>query len=315
MRKTVGIFVIVLASALALRAQSPPTADAPSWLFPLKVEKPFPKEDKPKAPPGSKAKPRTQEEIDDLHNPPDWYPDQRPEPPSIVVKGRGGDAMACGACHLMSGHGHPESSDLTGIPADYIIQQMKDFKAGTRIDVPRMNLIAKAVTDEEVKAAAEWFAKLKTGPFVKVVEQATVPKTFLGDGRMRFAETDGSTEPIGNRIISVPEDPARARMRDPNSGFIAYVPPGSLAKGKELVETGGGGKTLPCTICHGPDLKGLGNTPRLVGQHPIYTARQLYRFKDGSRNGQDAALMKPAAANLSDEDIIAISAYLGSLAP
>jgi cytochrome c553 len=147
-----------------------------------------------------------------------------------------------------------------------------------------------------------------------VIETDTVPKTFLGPGRMRFAEPDGSTEPIGGRIITVPEDQERARLRDPNSGFIAYVPVGSLAKGRELVETGGG-RTLPCAQCHGDALQGQGKAPRLAGMHPIYTVRQLHGFKDGSRNGADAASMKPAVQQLNDEDILAISAYLGALTP
>jgi cytochrome c553 len=49
--------------------------------------------------------------------------------------------------------------------------------------------------------------------------------------------------------------------------------------------------------------------------HPIYTVRQLYGFKDGSRNGADAAVMKPVVERLTDDDILAISAYLGSLEP
>ena len=49
--------------------------------------------------------------------------------------------------------------------------------------------------------------------------------------------------------------------------------------------------------------------------HPIYTARQLYWFKDGTRNGVSAAQMQPVVGSLTDEDIVAISAYLASLAP
>ena len=144
-----------------------------------------------------------------------------------------------------------------------------------------------------------------------------VPKTFVGQGRMRFVQPGGEMEPIGNRIITVPVDQTRARLRDPHpgAGFIAYVPVGSVARGKALVETGGSGKTIACSICHGDALKGLGDVPRLAGLHPIYIARQLYLFKDGTRNGVDAQLMKKPAAKLTDDDVLAISAYLGSLAP
>jgi cytochrome c553 len=305
----------LLALSPAAQPQQPPgpAAGYPSWAFPLKVERAFPPEGpEPKRLDGS-PKRYTQEQVDDLLNPPDWFPDQRPEPPAIVLKGQG-DALACGACHLMSGLGHPESADLTGLTAAYMVQQMRDFKSGSRIDVPRMNKIARAVSEEESQQAAAWFAKLEPRPFTRVIEADSVPKTFLGDGRMRFVEPGGGSEPIGNRIVSVPEDQARARLRDPNSGFIAYVPVGSIAKGKQLAETGGG-RTLACAACHGPDLKGAGDVPRLGGVHPIYLARQLYRFRDGTRNGAGAALMRASVERLTDEDIVALSAYLGSLAP
>src|SRR5437773_12501271 len=64
--------------------------------------------------------------------------------------------------------------------------------------------------------------------------------------------------PIGNRIIELPEDPVRAQSRDPHSGFVAHVPTGSLAKGEALVSSGNSGKTIPCAICHGSTLQGLG---------------------------------------------------------
>jgi cytochrome c553 len=215
----------------------------------------------------------------------------------------------------MNGLGHPESADVSGFTADYLVQQMKDFKSGVRADYARMNAIAKELSDEEISQASAWFAQLKPARSTRVVEAAMVPQSFVGQGRMRFVQPGGKMEPIGARIITLPEDQTRARLRDPNSGFVAYVPPGSIARGKALVETGGGGKTIACAICHGDAMKGLGNVPRLAGLHPIYTARQLYLFKDGRRNGVDAQLMKKPAAKLTDDDIIAISAYLGSLAP
>jgi cytochrome c553 len=213
----------------------------------------------------------------------------------------------------MSGEGHPESAGLTGYTAAYLMQQMADFKSGARKDSARMNAIAKDVSDEESRQVADWFAALKPRAWTKVTEAAMVPATFVGQGRMRFVQPGGAMEPVGNRIITVPEDQARARSRDPHSGFIAYVPPGSIAKGKALVETGGGGRTIACGICHGDTLQGLGNVPKLAGVHPVYIARQLYLFKDGTRNGVDAQLMKKPVARLTDDDILNVSAYLASL--
>jgi cytochrome c553 len=291
-----------------------PPAREPAWAFPIQAGSLPPESPEPKTIAGSTKK-YTPKEIDDLLNPPDWLPESHPPAPSIVQKGHG-DALACGSCHLMSGLGHPESSDVTGSTAAYYIQQMQDFKSGVRKDYARMNGIAKALSDEEIRQAAEWFASLPRRRFVRVVEAAMVPKTFVGQGRMRFIDPKATgMEPIGQRIITLPENQELARLRDPRSGFVSYVPPGSIAKGKALVETGGGGKTVACGICHGDNMKGLANVPRIAGVHPIYLARQLYLFKEGDRNGPDAPLMKRPVAKLSAEDILNISAYLGSLNP
>lgn len=289
-------------------------AREPSWAFPVQAGALPPESPEPKAVPGSTKK-YTPKEIDDLFNPPDWFPDEHKPAPSIVIKGHGA-ALACGSCHLMSGLGHPESSDVTGSTAAYIIQQMQDFKSGVRKDYARMNGIAKELSDEEIRQSAEYFASLPRMKFSRVVEAAMVPKTFVGQGRMRFIDPKATgMEPIGKRIITLPEDQERARLRDPKSGFVSYVPPGSISKGKALVETGGGGKTVQCSICHGEGQKGLANVPRIAGVHPIYLARQLYLFKEGDRNGPDAPLMKRPVAKLTDDDILNIAAYLGSLPP
>ena len=318
MRRLGCAVVVAWFAALSLGAQQPPPAQGQpegprGWVFPA-INGAVPAEEPgPKGMAGS-SKSYTPQQIDDLSNPPDWFPDEHAPAPPVVQKGHGA-VLACGACHLMSGEGHPESAGLTGFTADYVVQQMADFKSGVRKDAARMNGIAKEMTDEEIRQASEWFATFKPRVWTKVMEANTVPKTFVGQGRMRFAQPGGATEPIGGRIVTLPEDQPKARMRDPHSGFVAYVPTGSVAKGKALAETGGGGKTIACSICHGDNLKGLGNVPRLAGLHPIYIARQLYLFKEGTRNGPDAQLMKKPAARLTDEDIVNLSAYLASLAP
>jgi cytochrome c553 len=97
--------------------------------------------------------------------------------------------------------------------------------------------------------------------------------------------------------------------RNPRSGFIAYVPPGSIAKGEALVKGGA------CATCHGAALRGQGEVPRLAGLQPLFVARQLFDLQYGSSAGEAAAAMKPIVAKLSEDDIIAISSYLGSLPP
>jgi cytochrome c553 len=289
----------------------------PAWAFPVQQATLPNDAPGPKSLPGS-TKTYTPEEIDNLVAPPDWMPNDHPPAPSIVTKGRGA-ALACGSCHLMSGIGHPESADVSGLTAQYFVQQMMDFKSGVRKDLARMNGIARELSDQEMSEAAAWFAQLKARRNNKVVEGDTAPKTILAQGRMRFVDPAGGTEPTGVRILTVPVDVERARLRDPSTEFVSYVPAGSLARGRALVETGDGGKTVACGTCHGATMQGQGTAgllaPRLAGVHPIYLARQLYLFKDGSRAGATAALMTPVVSNLNDADVVAISAYLASLDP
>jgi cytochrome c553 len=113
----------------------------------------------------------------------------------------------------------------------------------------------------------------------------------------------------------MPQDQARIDLRDPHTGFIAYVPPGSVAKGKVLVTSGGAGRTISCSICHGDDLKGLGEVPALAGQNPLYIVRQLYNFQSGAHDGASAALMKKVVMKMSESDMLQIAAYLTSLNP
>jgi cytochrome c553 len=81
------------------------------------------------------------------------------------------------------------------------------------------------------------------------------------------------------------------------------------------VTTGGGGKTIPCAICHGQDFKGIGELPSIAGRPPTYVVRQLNDMKTGARSGTAMALMKAVVDKLSIDDMIAIAAYLGARDP
>ena len=211
----------------------------------------------------------------------------------------------------------PKSAGLAGLPVGYFVRQLAEFKNGGRTGVRAtvMIEIAQEISDADVRAAAEYYAALKPSVWTRVLETATVPTTYVGAGAMRFVTPDGAKEPIGDRIIVVPQDEARAHSRDPKSGFIDYVPMGSIARGEALVKTGGGGKTTPCAMCHGQNYKGLGDWPPLAGRSPIYLVRQLNDMQAGVRSGASMALMRGVVEKLSMDDMIAIAAYLGSLNP
>ena len=246
--------VSLLAVAAALQAQTPLTIPngLPSWAFniPDKDQPPRVEATGPIRLPGS-SKEMDAKAVASNGTPPDWFPDEHPPAPRIV-KGEAGVALpACGACHLMSGQGHPESADIAALPVEYFIRQMNYFKTGARKEETRMGPIARAISDEDVRQAAEYFAAIKPIPWVKVIETSTPPKTFVSiAARHRLVVPGGGTEPMGRRIVQIPEDPFRTDQRDPHSPFLAYVPPGSIAKGETLVKTGGSGKTfmLHCPV-------------------------------------------------------------------
>jgi cytochrome c553 len=249
------------------------------------------------------------------NGPPDWHPDGHPPMPELVATGGGDGVVACGYCHLPNGQGKPENAGLAGQPYEYIVQQMADWRRGLRkTGEPRMGppsfmeRIGLAATDAQARLAAEYFSSIDFKPWVRVVETDTVPKTRFSGWIHKVVE-NGGTEPIGTRVVETPEDLHRTELRDDASSFIAYVPTGAVARGEQLVTTGG------CAVCHGPQLRGLGPVPALAGRSPSYMARQLYDLQTGVRNGAWSDLMDAAVANLTIEDIVNIAAYTASIEP
>lgn len=319
MRGSLLLLSLVVSSTLARGA--PPLGDGPpAWAYPVN-------------PPGLTESPDdgsglqvpdsdatfTLTQIRDLNFCPDWHPGDHPPMPEIVASGRRPRVLACGSCHRADGSGGPENARVAGLPAAYIAQQMADFKSGARkTSVPgrnpeRMVEIANAITSEEITAAADYFSALKPRSAIKVAEAVKAPKTQVVDWHLAEASNPGK-EPLGQRIIEVPENLEQFERRDGRSRWLAYVPPGSIQRGQKLV-TSGGGKTIPCGICHGADLRGLGPIPGIAGRSPSYLIRQLYDFRAGVRAGAGSALMQPVVEKLSTDDMISLAAYAASLSP
>jgi cytochrome c553 len=307
---------LVCVAVLGVLASPAVAAELPQWAYPVAPPAGSPPDNTVQKSLAGSTKKYTAAQINDRFGPPDWYPEDHPPMPDVVAQGKKPNAPACDLCHLTNGAGHPESAGVSGLPVGYIMRQMAEFKAGTRkgMRAPIMVTIASALSEEETKAAAEYFASMKFPHFYKVVETDMAPKSFVGAGAMRFAAKEGGTEPIGNRIIEIPADEERTEARDPRAEHIAYVPTGSIKKGEAIVTTGGS-KTVQCAICHGPGLKGLGEVPPIVGRSPEYIYRQLNDIKIGTRNGTWVPLMKAVVEKLTEEDMVAISAYLVSQAP
>jgi cytochrome c553 len=270
-------------------------------------------------------------EVRDQQNVIDWFPDEHAPMPDVVAHGpaRMGKAMrGCASCHLPNGKGRPENAPAAALPATYFLRQLDDFRNGLRRTAdPRkpntntMIALAKGMTHDEMKAAADYFSSLKWTPWVRVVETDMVPKTHIA-ANLFIATEQERTEPIAGRIIEVPENEEQSELyRNPRSGFVAYVPVGSIEKGEDLVTTGGmrivgnkivQGRTTACATCHGLDLMGVADVPAIAGRSPSYVVRQLWDIQQGTRNGASAQLMKLIVANLTEEDMVNVAAYVAS---
>lgn len=312
----------------AVAATASAAEEPPAWAFvvspsvvpaPPMATAPAAADTRPRHVPGSTRTFRP-DQIVDRFSAPDWHPDGHAPMPAAVATGRRPEVYACGYCHLPNGQGRPENASLAGLPAAYIVGQVRDFRDGRRrssepghVPTALMVQVAAKVSDEELEVAARYFAGLKRRPWIRVVEADRIARTRVG-GFMLVPSGEPGTEPIGTRIVEIPVDVERTELRDDASGFVAYVPTGSLAKGERLVASGGG-VTVPCAGCHGDGLHGLGPAPALAGRSPSYLVRQLYDLKRGARHGTGAALMQPTVARLVLTDMIAIAAYAASLPP
>ena len=248
----------------------------------------------------------------------DWFPQDHAAMPDIVAHGRPPQLPACVECHLPSGVGGPESAAIAGLPAAYIERQFDEFRTRRRSCAASrgtpcataMARVSQTIEALDLKTAAAYYASLEYRSRIRVVEAPTVPKTVISTWAW-VRDPRGGTEPIGQRILELPDDAVRYFRGDWRATITAYVPPGSLARGKKSAEDGAG--MAPCTSCHGPDLKGTPIAPPLAGRAPGYIVRQLYDIQHGYRTGPAVALMQPEVAHLTPQDRIDLGAWLASL--
>ncbi|MGG5820124.1 c-type cytochrome [Falsiroseomonas sp. HW251] len=306
----------VAASALAQGDDGPP-----AWAYAVNPPafSPPPDDGIPRRVPGSAAA-FTLTQTRNLFFAPDWHPDDHPPMPDIVSQGRRPAVMACGSCHRADGSGGPENAGLAGLPIEYFRQQIAEFRSGARgTSVPGraptqlMIATARSMTSEEVEAAAAYFAAIRPRAAIRVVEAEQVPSTQV-TGWYLVPQGGGGTEPIGRRVIEVPEDPDSFALRDGRARFVAYAPPGSLERGRVLATTDAG-DAVQCSACHGPALRGVGAVPGIAGRSPSYMVRQFYDYRTGARAGADSAPMRSVVESLSPDDLVAVAAYAASLTP
>lgn len=298
--------------------------DTPTWAYPITPPGGAPR---PKPDPNEVLRvpstPRTfvRNQFDGLFWVPDWRPEDHPPPPPSVISGHKPDVAPCGYCHTATGDGRVENAGVSGLSKAYIIEQVHQFRDGTRNSSIKdrgptrdMIKVAKGVSDADLEAAADYFSKQVHRGFYKVVESKTVPKTHI-TGNTYIRDAEGGTEALGERIVETPDDTARFELRDPLTPYTAFVPPGSIAKGNKLAHSWGPQKTLACVSCHGPQLRGVGDVPPLAGRSPGYLVRELNDFRSGARTGPSAAPMAMVTKDMKNADMLVVAAYIGSLKP
>lgn len=301
----------------------PPTV--PDWAYPLNPPQPA------TPPPFDNVKPLhipdskvafTEAQLNDLFTAPDWRPGSHSTMPKVVAYGNPPDVFACGFCHTPSGQGRPENASLAGLPAPYIVQQVADFKSGARRSAwpgayrpaDLMIGIAMHATTQDVMAAAEYFSAQRLKPRVAVLERSRVPRHHVV-GWLYATDERGGDELLGERLLEFAPDVERHEHRDDQMRYVAYVPVGSVARGKSLAQSGSGALITPCVTCHGQNLQGVGLIPPIAGRSPSYLLRQLLAFKTGARAGTAGQPMQFVVANLHLDDMIDVVAYAGSLQP
>src|SRR5947207_11370378 len=108
-----------------------PEAGAPPAPRPPNAGGPPAPDTAPKSVPGT-TKTMTVAQIRDFWNVGDWFPDEHPPMPNVVVHGRQPHVRGCAMCHMPNGKGRPENAPVAAQPASYIVQQLHDFKNGLR---------------------------------------------------------------------------------------------------------------------------------------------------------------------------------------
>lgn len=302
---------------------SPATRAAPpAWSYPLAASASTPPDKTtPRHVPGSRQSFTAAQALDPF-DVADWFPEMHPPMPASVSHGRRPSALACAFCHLPDGAGRPENAELAGLPADYIASQVAAIRAGTR-DLPwpsrgspmaAMHRVAVSATEAEIVEAARYFAGLAPRQRGRVVEATRIPGVRPGAG-LYFLAPEAGSELLGQRLIEVSASAERHELHDPSVPYTTYVPLGSIRRGRLLATEGLPPGTPACMSCHGTGLRGSSLAPPLAGRSPSYVLRQLLAFAAGTRADSAAVTMRPVAATLSLDDMIAAAAYVGSIAP
>lgn len=289
--------IVVLAAAAA-------TIAPPAWLYPQAMGVEGPALNGPISVPGSRITVDAAV-LHDRAQAVNWFPHDQPPPPTRVLKAKTGE-FACAYCHMPNGIGHPQNISISGLPVDYVIAQFAAFRSGQRkaaqpgyIPNGSMARVAGQVGEAEVAELAAYYSRLPYRSLIRVREAAMVPKVRAAG--LVWERAPGPPEPIAGRIVELMDKPDDSIRHNPRGRITAFVPPGSIARGRRIASE------LGCMACHAEQLGGWG-----PGRSPSYIVRQLLAFRNRARTDPGAEIMTPVADQLDLDQMVAVAAWMGA---
>lgn len=224
---------------------------------------------------------------------------QRQAGAQLASQGGGGAVAACQSCHGAQGEGQPQAGfpRIAGQSWAYLQHQLQAYADGSR-NHPVMGPIAKAMNEDQRRAAAAYYASLAPGA-------AAAGSSAGSSAGLAPASAAASATPSAT-ARSTARAPAPAPSRTP-----------AATRGETLARMGDEGKGVQaCANCHGPDGAGSGQAyPALAGQHESYLVATLKAWRDGSRHSDPSGAMPVIAKSLDDADTAAVAAWYAGLPP
>jgi cytochrome c553 len=113
-------------------------------------------------------------------------------------------------------------------------------------------------------------------------------------------------------ILAAPALSAYAQAASPAAAASAPAAAAPAPAGPIKADAAAGGQKYAavCAACHGADgNSGIAQNPKLAQQFPEYIVKELQDFKSGKR---PSSIMQAFAAQLSDQDMANVAAFLAS---
>lgn len=155
--------------------------------------------------------------------------------------------------------------------------------------------------------------KLPASLLLASVLAAFAISTSAQQGASGAAPAASAAAPGASGLTVAPPAAPTQAAPGPDAATPAPAAPAAqapAATGKPDIAAGGTRYDAVCAACHGAGgNSGTPANPKLSQQHPAYIVKQLQEFKSGKR---PSPIMQGFAAQLTDQDMVNIGAYLGT---